>query len=127
MVSKGIEIGLHLSRDLKDEAFVAEALGCLACFKLSKERGEELQWQIFRVTGGSEHHFRLVVRHPSKLIDISLRKKLEDSMEELSSLSEPQLADAFNSAVREGMKTPPLREVKEDLDIWNDSFWNWFG
>ena len=43
MVSRGVEIGIHLAPGLADEAFVALALGNLAAYKLASERKERLQ------------------------------------------------------------------------------------
>jgi predicted GNAT superfamily acetyltransferase len=127
VVNRGVEIGIHLAPGLADEAFVALALGNLAAFRLASERKEKLQWQVLRVTGGDTHHFRLVVRHPDRMMDIGLRKKLEEYMMDMSSLSESKLKEAFDSAERSGLKPTPLRTVAEDLDLWSDNFWNWFG
>ncbi len=127
MSNRGVEIGIHLSPGLKDEGFVAQALGNLAAFRLAAERGEKLQWQVFRITGGVDHHFRLVVRHPDRMLDLKLRKKLEDYMGELSGCSEDELRSKFQDAAKSGLKAQPLKTATEDLDLWSDNFWNWFG
>ncbi len=127
MTDRGVEIGIHLSPGLKDEGFVAQALGNLAAYRLAVERGEKLQWQVFRVSGGGEHHFRLVVRHPEHMLELGLRKKLEDYMSDLSDCSENELKLRFQDAVKNGLKAPPLNTVAENLDLWSDNFWNWFG
>ena len=127
MVSRGVEIGIHLAPGLADEAFVALALGNLAAYRLASERKERLQWQVLRVTGGDAHHFRLVVRHPDRMMDPGLRKRLEEHMMDMSSMSEAKLKAAFDEAERNGLKPLPLRTVAEDLDLWSDNFWNWLG
>ncbi len=127
MSNKGVEIGIHLSPGLRDEGFVALALGNLAAFRLAGEKGEKLQWQVFRITGGRDHHFRLVVRHPEHVLDLGLRKKLEEHMSDLSGFSEDELRVRFQAAVKSGLNVQPLKTVPENLDLWSDNFWNWLG
>ncbi|MBX8636580.1 MAG: hypothetical protein KIS30_08470 [Thermoplasmata archaeon] len=127
MVSRGVEIGIHLSPGLADEGFVALALGNLAAFKLASEKKDKLQWQVLRITGGDSHHFRLVVRHPEKMVEMGIRKKLEEYMTDLSMYSESKLKAAFDDAAKNGLKAVPLRTIPEDLDLWSDNFWNWLG
>ncbi len=127
MSNKGVEIGIHLSPGLRDEEFVALALGNLAAFRLAGEKGEKLQWQVFRITGGRDHHFRLVVRHPEHVLDLGLRKKLEEHMSDLSGFSEDELRVRFQAAVKSGLNVQPLKTVPENLDLWSDNFWNWLG
>lgn len=122
-----MEIGIHLSPGLRDEGFVALALGNLAAFRLAGEKGEKLQWQVFRITGGRDHHFRLVVRHPEHVLDLGLRKKLEEHMSDLSGFSEDELRVRFQAAVKSGLNVQPLKTVPENLDLWSDNFWNWLG
>jgi hypothetical protein len=124
---RGLEIGLHLDPDLHDDDFVARAIGNLAAYMLQKDRGESLEWQILRVEGSAQHHFRLIVHHPERVLDIGIKNDLSRILKDLSSESVDQLRRRFANAEREGLKPVPLRRVKEDVDFWRDDFWNWIG
>ena len=61
------------------------------------------------------------------MLDLGLRKKLEEHMSDLSGFSEDELRVRFQDAVKSGLKVQPLKTVPEDLDLWSDNFWNWLG
>ena len=81
---RGLEIGRHLRPGLANEEFVAEAIPNLAAFRLQQERGEPLVWQMLRVELSGSHHYRLVIRHPDRLLDlgIALDRAVDDRSEE---------------------------------------------
>jgi len=81
---RGIEIGLHLKPGLGDENFIAHAIGNLAAFRLQQERGETLTWQVLRVEGSDGHHFRLVIRHPDRVLDAGITQNLKRLLDSLS-------------------------------------------
>lgn len=124
---QGIEIGIHLRAGLHSDDFVARAIGNLAAYRLQRERGETLDWQVLRVESSNSHHFRLVVRHPERVLDIGIKKDLSRILEDLSNETVDQLRERFKSAEHEGLKPVPLRRVKEEVDFWRDDFWNYIG
>ena len=125
---RGVEIGIFLQPDLREEEFVARALGNLAGYRLQQERKEPLEWQVLRVqTSEHQHHYRLVVRHPDRVLDPGFRKDLEHILSELSNETEDQLEGRLHAAEREGLKLQPIRRVKEDVDFWEDKFWEYIG
>jgi len=126
-VNRGIEIGIHLTPGLRDDNFVARAIGNLAAYRLQQDRGETLEWQVLRVEGSSGHHFRLIVRHPERVLDIGIKNDLSRILKDLSDETVDQLEGRFRSAVHEGLKPVPLRRVKEEADFWRDDFWNYIG
>ncbi len=118
---------MHLTPGMPDENFVAEAICNLAAFLLQKERGETLAWQVVRVDFGNSHHFRLVIRHPDRVLDLGIKSDLGGILNTLSALSVEALRTQFARAAEEGLKPVPLRHVHEDVDYWRDDFWNWLG
>lgn len=125
---RGVEIGIFLQPHLHEEEFVARALGNLAAYRLQQERKEPLQWQVLRVqTSEHQHHYRLVVRHPEHVLDPGFRKELEKILSDLSDESEEQLHGRFDAAEREGLKAQPVRRIKEEVDFWEDKFWEYIG
>lgn len=125
---RGVEIGIFLQPHLREEEFVARALGNLAAYRLQQERKEPLEWQVLRVqTSEHQHHYRLVVRHPDRALDLGFRKDLEHLLSELSDETEEQLHGRLEAAEREGLKPQPIRRVKEEVDFWEDKFWEYIG
>ncbi len=125
---RGVELGIFLQRGLHEEEFVARALGNLAAYRLQQERKEPLEWQVLRVqTSEHQHHYRLVVRHPDRVLDLGFRNDLERILTDLSNETEEQLHDRLRAAEREGLKLQPLRAVKEEVDFWEDKFWEYIG
>jgi hypothetical protein len=124
---RGLEIGLHLRPDLSEENFVAEAIGNLAAFRLQAERGETLVWQVVRVEGSGGHHFRLVIRHPDRVLDVGIEHDLKRLLDSLSDETVEDLRKRFAAAEREGLKPIRVHHVHESVDFWQDDFWNWLG
>jgi hypothetical protein len=127
-VSRGPEVGIYLRPGLKDEAFVAKALGNLAAFRIQQVRKETLQWQILRVDGSpGQHHYRLVIRHPERTLDLGIRRDLSATLTDLSNESEEELAHRLSVAESQGLSPVALRAIHEPVDYWRDDFWNWMG
>jgi len=125
---RGVELAIFLQRNLQDEEFVGRALGNLAAYRLQQERKEPVEWQVLRVqTSEHQHHYRLVVRHPDRVLDVGFRKDLERILSGLSDESEEQLRGRLEAAEREGLKVQPVRHVKEEVDFWEDRFWEYIG
>lgn len=124
---RGLEVDLHLRPGLGEENFIAEAIGNVAAFRLQRERGEPLSWQVLRVEGSGAHHFRLVIRHPDRVLDIGIGPKLRRLLDSLSNETVEELRGRFDDAKREGLKPTRLRHVHESVDFWQDDFWNWLG
>lgn len=124
---RGIEVDLHLARHVRNENFVAEAIGNLAAFELQEERGEPLQWQVVRVEEAHHHHFRLVIRHPARALDLGLAHAVHITLDRLSEESEEELGRQFREAKAHGLTPVPLRHVHEAPDLWQDDFWNHLG
>jgi hypothetical protein len=120
-------VGLFLQPGLTDENFVAEAIGNLAAFRLQQERGEPLSWQVVRVEGRGAHHFRLVVRHPARALDVGIGHDLKRFLDALSHGTVDEVRRRLAAAEREGLKLSRLRHVRESVDFWQDDFWNWLG
>ncbi|MFY9716987.1 MAG: hypothetical protein WAK40_03515 [Thermoplasmata archaeon] len=124
---RGVEIGLHLQPGLPDEGFVALAIGNLAAFRLGQMRQERLDWQVIRVEMPHSHHYRLVIRHPDRVLDVGITKDLAGLLHTLSNETIEELHARFESAQREGLQPVPLRHLSEEVDFWRDDFWNWIG
>jgi hypothetical protein len=126
-VHRGLEVGLHLRPGMPEENFVAEALGNLAAFELKRRRAEVILWQVVRVELPNSHHYRLVLRHPDRVLDPGFARDVKAVLDLLSDESVDQLKVRFASAQREGLVPMKLRHVQEDVDFWRDDFWSWFG
>ena len=125
---RGIEIGIFLQPKLRDEGSVAHALGNLAAWRLQKDRNETLEWQVLRIrTSKQQHHYRLVIRHPARVLDLGIRKELSEILQRLSEEGHDQLLRELRDAEREGLKPVPLRPVTETVDFWQDNFWEAIG
>jgi hypothetical protein len=127
-MSRGLEVGIYLRPGLHDETFVAQALGNLAAFRLQQLRKETLQWQVLRVDGSpGQYHYRLVIRHPERTLDIGIRHDLASTLNDLSNESEDELARRLADAKAQGLQTVALRPIHEAVDYWRDDFWHWLG
>jgi len=126
-VNRGLEIGLYLKPGLSEENFIAEVLGNLAAYRLQKERGELLTWQVLRVDRSGGHHFRLVIRHPERVLDLGISHDLHRLLDSLSNETVAELRRQFDLATREGLKPTRVRHVHESADLWQDDFWNSIG
>ncbi len=125
---RGLEVGIHLRPGLPEESFVAQALGNLAAFRLATRRRERLEWQVLRVEGsGGSHHYRLVLRHPDRLLDVGFRAEFEAILADLSNESVDQLRGRLAAAEKDGLRLVPLRHVREEVDFWRDDFWTYLG
>jgi hypothetical protein len=124
---RGIEVDIGLRPGLPNEGFVAEALGNLAAFELASRRHERLEWQVIRVERPGSHHFRIVVRHPERKLDLGISHELEQVLHTLSDEDVEALTRRFEAAQKDGLKPIPLRHVRETVDLWQDDFWNWLG
>lgn len=124
---RGLEIDLHLQPGLTDENFVAEAIGNLAAFRLQQERHEPLAWQVVRVEGSGDHHFRLVIRHPDRILDIGIEHDLKRLLDSFSKETVEELRSELEDADSEGLNLSRIRHVHESTDFWRDDFWNWLG
>ncbi len=123
----GVEVGIHLRPGLLDDNFVAMALGNLAAFDLGRRRGETLAWQVFRVDGSSSHHYRLLLHHPERHLDLGFKKELGEVLDGLSNESVEELRERLRAAEIAGLRPVALRKVKEEVDLWQDDFWSWLG
>lgn len=126
-MKRGIEVGIYLRSGLDDEDFIASALGNLAAWKLAANRKERLEWQVLRVEESSRHHYRLVVRHPERLLDLGVRTDLVHVLEGLSNEDVTELRHRLSAAKTEGLRPVSLRRVHEQPDLWQDDFWNHLG
>jgi hypothetical protein len=124
---RGLEVGLHLQPGMANENFVAEAIGNLAVFRLRTERGEPLDWQVLRVEAPGGHHYRIVIRHPDRILDAGIGHDLKQILDDLSNETVDQLRERYDDAQRRGFRPVPLRHVRERADLWQDDFWNWLG
>jgi hypothetical protein len=116
-MARGVQVGIHLQPGLPDENSIATALG-----------NESLQWQVLRVeTSPGQYHFRLIIRHPERVLDLGIQKALARLLEDLSDETPDQLAKRFEEAKSKGLTPVPLRPIEEPVDYWRDDFWNWIG
>jgi hypothetical protein len=126
-MARGLDVGIYLRPGLDDERFVAQTLGNLAAFDLAQQRRESLQWQVLAVHGSRAHHYRLVIRHPERILDLGLKRDLSAALDRLSGRSVAELRSELETATSDGMRLVALRDVQDDVDFWQDDFWNWIG
>lgn len=126
-MERGVEVDIHLTPGIPNENFIGELLGNLAAFRLGRQRGETLRWQVIRVEEGHSHHFRLLVHHPERRLDWGFQHDLKRQLDELSRHSVDELRALAKSAEGEGLRLVPLRHLTESPDYWQDDFWNWIG
>jgi hypothetical protein len=112
---------------LIDENFVGRAIGNLAAFQLQRERDEPLVWQVLRIEGSGGNHFRLIIRHPERVLDLGIGRDLKRILDSLSDETVDELRRRFDGAQREGLNPVALRHLREEVDFWRDDFWNWLG
>jgi hypothetical protein len=124
---RGLEVGLHMQPGLTDESFAAMAIANLAAFRLQQQRGEALAWQVLRIEASNSHHFRLVIRHPERILDVGIGQDLRRILDSLSNETIDELRVRFERAQQEGLKPVALRHLHEEVDFWRDDFWNWLG
>ncbi len=123
----GIEVGVYLRPGLDNDDFIASALGNLAVWKLAASRKERLEWQVLRVDGSGRHHYRLIVHHPERLLDLGVRTDLVHILDGLSNEDVTELRHRLSAAETEGLRPMGLRRVHEKVDLWQDDFWNSIG
>ncbi len=126
-MNRGVEVGIYLRPGLANDNYIAEALGNLAAFRLAKARGERLEWQVLRVNGSSQHHYRIVLRHPDRWLDVGFRSELERILESLSDETVEELRRRVETAQADGLRLIPLRAIQEEVDFWQDDFWSAIG
>jgi hypothetical protein len=126
-VHRGVEVGIYLRRGLADDNYVAKALGNLAAFRLQTDRKEPLEWQVLRVEGSAGHHYRLVLRHPERILDLGFSSQLETVLRDLSNETVDELSERLRTAEASGLVPVELRTVRQEVDYWRDDFWNWMG
>lgn len=124
---QGVEVGIYLRPGLSDDNYVAQALGNLAAMRLQEDRKERLEWQILRVEGSRGHHYRLVLRHPERVLDLGFKSALEQVLNDLSNESVDQLRERLRMAEQAGLQAVKLRPIRQEVDYWRDDFWNWIG
>ena len=124
---RGVEVGIYLRRGLADDNYVAKALGNLAAFRLQTDRKEPLEWQVLRVEGSAGHHYRLVLRHPERILDLGFSSQLETVLRDLSNETVDELSERLRTAEASGLVPVELRTVRQEVDYWRDDFWNWMG
>ena len=125
---RGLEVGLYLRPGISNDNHIAEALGNLAAFLLAEARHERLVWQVLRVQGSADkHHYRIVVLHPDRVLDIGFKSDLGKVLDSLSGLSEDELREQLHQAEARGLHVVKLRYVQQEVDFWRDDFWNWIG
>jgi hypothetical protein len=126
-VHRGLEVGLHLKPGLPNENFIAEAIGNLAAYGVQQDRGETLAWQVLRVEQSNSHHFRLVIRHPDRVLDLGIAHDLRKQLDSLSEETVEELRKRFEDAQRAGLRPLRIRHGHGSTDLWQDDFWNWLG
>ncbi|MGI0155828.1 MAG: hypothetical protein ACREDE_06810, partial [Thermoplasmata archaeon] len=95
--------------------------------RLQEERKERLEWQVLRVEGSRGHHYRLVLRHPERVLDLGFKSALEQVLNDLSNESVDQLRERLRAAEQAGLRVVQLRPIRQEVDYWRDDFWNWLG
>ncbi len=127
-MSRGIEIAIHLTPGPADVDSIACDLGNLAAFRLGQKRGEPLDWQILRVVeSDGKHFYRLIVRHPTRMLDLGIHADLGRILDEISKSSPGELREAVHTAESQGLRKVPIRTIRYEVDYWRDDFWNAIG
>jgi hypothetical protein len=127
-MNRGIEVAIHLTPGPTDTDRIAMCLGNVAAYRLGLQRGERLDWQVLRVQeSGGKHFYRLLVRHPERVLDLGIRTDLARILDEVSANTPTELEESLQKARSEGARVIPLRTVQYEVDYWRDDFWNWIG
>ncbi|MHB1435478.1 MAG: DUF2004 domain-containing protein [Thermoplasmata archaeon] len=124
---RGVETELYLRPGLAEDNFVAMALGNLAGRELAAARHERLVWQILRVELSHQHHYRLLIAHPDRRLDLGIKADLKGILDRLSALTVEALHGELDRARAAGLDPVPLRTVHEVVDFWQDDFWTALG
>lgn len=126
-MSRGIDVGIYLRSGLDNDNFIAAALGNLAAWRLGIDRKERLEWQVFRVEGSAHHHYRLAIRHPERALDLGAKPDLARILDDLSNEDVDALRGRLKTAEANGLRAVPLRTIAQEVDFWQDDFWNFIG
>ena len=124
-MEKGLEISFQLSDDHEGIATVM-ALGNIVGNEMSATM--EIDWKIFHVTLEEKKFFKVLFTG-SKVSKLHphVEKMIRDRFDELAHLSQSDLKKQYRDASnRQNFKIVKIKELKEEYDLWQDKFWQYF-
>ncbi len=123
-MEKGLEISFKVS-GIGGHA-VVEALANLVGNEFLNEL--EIHWRVFDVTLGNERFFKVCYSGPklSKLHP-HIEKKVKNRFDELAHFSKEDLMRKYHDERKASdFKIQNIKELKEEYDLWQDNFWQYF-
>ncbi len=125
---RSLEFGICLRAGIRDERIIAQAFGNLAASRLQRERNEKLEWHVLGAdTSLSRRHFRLVIRHPQRVLDRGRQRNLSELHEQLSDGTPDELARLLSESEARGPRQIPVGTIHEAVDFWQEDLWKWLG
>ncbi|MCL5782635.1 MAG: hypothetical protein M1476_01840 [Candidatus Thermoplasmatota archaeon] len=124
-MEKGLEISFQLSDDHEGIATVM-ALGNIVGNEMSATM--EIDWKIFHVTLEEKKFFKVLFTGAKvNKLHPHVEKMIRDRFDELAHLSQSDLEKQYRDASnRQNFKIVKIKELKEEYDLWQDKFWQYF-
>lgn len=124
-MEKGLDIAFQLASDSEGSDLVT-ALADLTGNFFAKHL--DLQWRVFHVTLGDQKFFRILFTgkvtgklHPG------VHREIREKFDELSRSSYEQVMNQYETERKEpGFRVSKIIETKEEYDLWQDKFWQFF-
>lgn len=124
-MEKGLEISFQLKNDREGQETVL-ALGNLTGNDMKDEL--DIDWRIFHVTLGENKFFKVLYTgkkvgklHPG------VEKRIREHFDHLSKMDLNDLLRQYKEKQTDSnFKKVDIKELKEEYDLWQDKFWQYF-
>jgi hypothetical protein len=123
-MEKGLEISFQVAGG--EGKKIVEALANLVGNEFIGEL--ELQWRIFDVTLGKERFYKVCYSGPKlSRLHPHIEKRIKSRFDELAHFSMDDLMSKYHEERKgSGFKIQNIQELKEEYDLWQDNFWQYF-
>ncbi len=124
-MEKGLEISFQ-ARAGTHETEVVEALANIVGNRFRESL--DIDWRVFHVTLGNERFYKVLFEgrkvgrlHPH------IEKEIRESFDTLSRDNYAELMRLYKKEKRKaGFETKRITQLKEEFDLWEDRFWEYF-
>lgn len=123
-MERGLEITFTVAD--KDERRIVEALANVVGNEFLREFN--VDWRIFRVDKGEDRFYKVcfIGKKLSRLHPL-IEERVKKRFDELSKYQKDVLLKRFNTEkTKTSFKLRPVRDIREEYDLWNDNFWQYF-